>query len=177
MNTSYLRFYDLLSSALPTFQPFQTACFLCHINFLTNLNCLFCCSVAKSCLSLCDFINCIMPGFPVLHYLPKFAQPHVHWFSHAFQQSHPLLPHSPLALSLSQNQNLFQWVGSSHQVAFSISPSNEYLGLISFRIDWFDLLVVQGTLKRVVSSTRVQKHQFFSAQPSLWSNYHILYLR
>ena len=56
--------------------------------------------------------------------------------------------------------------------SFSISPSNEYSGLISFRIDWLDLLAVQGTL-RVFSSITVQKHQFFSTQPSLWSNSHI----
>ena len=55
---------------------------------------------------------------------------------------------------------------------FSNSPSNNYSGLVSFRIDWFDLLGVQGTF-RVFSSTTVQKHQFFSAQPSLWSNFHI----
>ena len=84
-------------------------------------------------------------------------------------------------LNLSQHQGLFQWVSPSHQVAkvlelhftFSISPSNEYSGLTSFRIDWFDLLVVQGTLW-VFSNTTVRKHQFFSAQPSLWSNSHIL---
>ena len=57
--------------------------------------------------------------------------------------------------------------------SFSSSPSNEYLGLISFRIDWFDLLAVQETLKRVFSSTTVWKHQFFGAQSSLWSNYYI----
>ena len=56
--------------------------------------------------------------------------------------------------------------------SFSISPSNEYSGLISFRIDWFDLLSVQGTLKSLLCTT-IQKHQFFGAQPSLWSNSHI----
>ena len=57
-------------------------------------------------------------------------------------------------------------------LSFSISPSNEYSGLIPFRIDWFDHLAVQGTLKYLLQHT-VQKHQFFGAQPSLWSNYHI----
>ena len=57
--------------------------------------------------------------------------------------------------------------------SFSISPSNEYSGLISFKIDWFDLLAVQGTFKSNFSSTTVQKHQFFSTQPSLWSSSHI----
>ena len=57
--------------------------------------------------------------------------------------------------------------------SFSISPSNEYSGLISFRIDWLDFLAVQGTLKNLLSRTRIQKHQFFGTQLSLWSNSHI----
>ena len=107
------------------------------------------CSVAKSYLTLCDRMDCSTPGFPVLHYLLEFAQAHVHWLSNAAQPSYPLLPAS-VALSLSQHQGLFQWVGSSNHMDkdwsfnFSISPSNEYSGLISFRIDWFDL-AVQGT--------------------------------
>ena len=56
--------------------------------------------------------------------------------------------------------------------SFSISPSNEYSGLISFKIDWLDLLAVQGTLKSLLQTT-VQKHQFFDAQPPLWSNSHL----
>ena len=96
-------------------------------------------------------MNCSTPGFPALHYLPEFAQTHVHQVGDDIQPSGPLLPTSPPALSLSQHQGLFQRVGSLHQVAkdrsFSISPSNEYSGLISFTIDWFDLLAVQGALK------------------------------
>ena len=61
--------------------------------------------------------------------------------------------------------------------SFSVSPSNEYSGLISFRIHWFDLFAVQGTLKKKVLSKTIQKHQFFGAQPSLWSNSHITLLR
>ena len=97
---------------------------------------------------------CSTPGFPVLHYLLKFLQTHVHWVSDPIQLSHPLLSPSPPAFSLSQGQGLFQWVGSLHQVVkvlesfnLSINPSNEYSGLISFRIDCFDLFAVQGTLK------------------------------
>ena len=80
----------------------------------------------------------------------KFAQIHAHWVSDAILPSHPLLPWSPFAISLSQHQGLLKWVGSSRQVAsigldwsfsFSISHSNEYSGLISFRIDWFDIYV------------------------------------
>ena len=89
-----------------------------------------------------------------LHYLPEFAQTRVHWVSDAIQPSHPLSSPSPPAFNLSQHQGLFKWVSSLHQVAkkywsfsFNISPSNEYSGLISFRMDWLDLLAVQGTLK------------------------------
>ena len=97
-----------------------------------------------------------MPGFPVLYYLSEFAEMHVHWVGDAIQPFHPLSPPSPLALNLSQHQALFLWVSSWHQVAkvlelsFSISPFNEYSGLIFFRIDSFDLLSVQGTLKSLL---------------------------
>ena len=114
------------------------------------------CSVAKLCSTLCNPMDCSMPGFPALHYLLKFAQIHVHWVSDATQPSHSLLPYTPFAFSLSQHQGIFQWVGPLHQVAkvlefsFSISPSNEYSGLSSFRMDWLDLLAVQGTLKSLL---------------------------
>ena len=112
-----------------------------------------CCPFAKLCLTFCNPVNCSTPGFSVLHYILGFAQTHVHLVSDAIQPSHLLLPSSPPALSLSQHQGLFQWVGCLHQVpkywsfSFSISPSNEYSGLISFGNDWFDFLAVQGTLK------------------------------
>ena len=99
--------------------------------------------------------DCSTPGFPVIHHLLELAQTHVHWVGDAIQPSHPLLPPSFPALNLFHHQGLFQWVGSLHQVAkywsfsFSISPSNECSGLFSFRIDWFDLFAVQGTLKRL----------------------------
>ena len=76
-----------------------------------------CCSVAQSCPTLCNPIDWSTPGFPVLHYLPGFAQTHVHRVSDAIQPSHPLLPPSLPALNLSQHQGLFPWVSSSHQVA------------------------------------------------------------
>ena len=77
---------------------------------------LCCCSVSKSCLTLCNPMNCNVPGFPVLHYFLKFAQTDVHWVSDATQPSHPVSPLS-LTLNFSQHQGLFQWVGCSHQVA------------------------------------------------------------
>ena len=113
------------------------------------------------------------PGFPVLHHLPEFAQTHVHWVDGATKPSHPLSSPSAPALNLSQHQDLFQWVSSSHQVAFSfsISASNECLGLISFRINWLDLLAVQGTLKSLLqhysSKASILWHSaFFMAQLS-----------
>ena len=77
----------------------------------------YCCLVAKLCLTLCNPMDYSTPGFPVLHYLPEFAQTHVHWVSDAIQPSYPLLSPSPPDFYLSQHQGLFQWVGSSHQVA------------------------------------------------------------
>ena len=75
------------------------------------------CSVTQLCLTLCNPMDCSMPGFPVLHYLPKLAQTHVHWISDAIQPSHPLSSPFPPALSLSQHHGLFQWVSSLYQVA------------------------------------------------------------
>ena len=72
-----------------------------------------CYSVAKSCLTLCDPMDCIAPGFPVLHHLPEFTQTQVHWFGDAIQPSHPLSPSFPPAFSLPQHQGLFHWVSSS----------------------------------------------------------------
>ena len=101
-------------------------------------------------------MNCSTPGLPVHHQLPEFTQIHVLWIGDAIQPSHPLSSPSPPALNLSQHQGLFQWVSSSHQVAkywsfsFSISLTNEHPGLISFRMDWLDLLAVQGTLKSLL---------------------------
>ena len=93
---------------------------------------------------------------PVHHQLPELDRTHVHRVGDAIQPPHPLSSPSSPAISLSQHLGLFQSVSSSHQVArvlefqFSISPSNEYSGLISFRIDCFDLLAVQGTLKSLL---------------------------
>ena len=111
-------------------------------------------SVTQSCLTLGDPMDCSTPGFPVHHQLPQLAQTHVHCISDAFQPSRPLSSPSPPAFNLSQHQGLFQWVGSLHKVAkvleLHISPFNEYSGLISFKIDWFDLFTVQGTLKSLL---------------------------
>ena len=116
-----------------------------------------------------------MTGLPVHHQLPGLVQTHVHQVSEAIQPSHPLMSPSPLAFSLAQDQGLFHWVSSLHQAAkvwsFSISPSNEYSGLIPFRIDWFDLLAVQGTLKSLLQhhsskASILQCSAFFMVQLS-----------
>ena len=104
----------------------------------------------------CNPMSCSMPGSLVLHPLSEFAQTHVHWVSDAIQPPHPLLPPSPLALNLFQHQAPLQWYSvhirwpEYRSFSFSISPSNEYSGLISFRIDWFDPLAVQETLKSLL---------------------------
>ena len=110
--------------------------------------------VIQSCPTLCDAMDCSTPGLPVHHQLPEFTQTHVHWVGDAIQPSHPLSSRSPPTFNLSQHQSLFQWVSSSHpkywSFSFSISPSSEYSGLISFRMDCLDLLAVQGTLKNLL---------------------------
>ena len=126
-------------------------------------------------IQLCDPMDCSLSGIPVHHQLPKFTQTHVYWVGDATKSSHPLSSPSPPVFNLSQHQGLFQWVSSSHQVtkvleywsfSFSISPSNEYSGLISFRMTGWISLLSKG-LSRVFSNTTVQKHQTFSAQLSL----------
>ena len=133
-------------------------------------------SVAQSCPTLWDPMDYSTPGLPVHHQLPEFTQIHVHWVSDAIQPSHPLSSLSPPAFNLAQHPGLFQWVSSSNQVAKELelqlhhSPANEYSGLVSFRIDWFDLLVVQGTLKSLL------QHHTSKASILQWSAFFIVQL-
>ena len=99
-----------------------------------------------------NYTKSITPGFLSLHYLLEFVQIHVHWVSNAIELFHPLWLSSPFAFDLSQLPGLFycftlhiRWL-KYWSFSFSISPSSKYPGLISFRINWFDLLAVQGTL-------------------------------
>ena len=128
-------------------------------------------SVNKSCLILCDPMDCSMLGFSVLNYLLKFAQTNVHWIHHDIQPSHPSFPPSPPALSLSQHQGLFQWVSSLHQVTKVLE-----LQLRHQSFQWIFKLISLGLtglilqskgLSRVFSSATIRKHQFFGAQLSL----------
>ena len=104
-------------------------------------------SVPQSCPTLCNPMNCSILGLSVHHQVLELTQTHVHRVSDAILPSHPLSSPSPPAFNLAQHQGLSQRVSSLHRVAkvlehfsFSISPSNEYSGLISFRMDWLDLL-------------------------------------
>ena len=113
-------------------------------------------SVAQSCLTLCDPMDCSMPGLPVHHQLPELVQTHVHWVGDAIQPSHPLLLPFPPTLNLSQHRGLsnesvlhIRWP-KYWNFSFNISPSDEYSGMISFRMDWLDFLAVQGTLKSLL---------------------------
>ena len=116
---------------------------------------------------LCDPMNCSTPGLPVHHQIPEFTQTRVHWVSDAIQPSHPLSSHSPPTFNLSQHQGLFQWVSSSHQVAKILEFQLQHQSfqwifrLTSFRMEWLDLLAVQGTLKSLLQhhSSKVSTFQ------------------
>ena len=138
---------------------------------------ILCCSVAQSCPTLCEpwtaalqaslsitnsqsllklvSIKTVMPSNHIIFCCPLLLLPSIFPRIRVFSNESALRIRWPKYWS------------------FSISPSNEYSGLISFRMDWLDLLAVQGTLKRVFSNSTISKHQFFSAQPSLWSISHI----
>ena len=134
------------------------------------------CSVAHSGPSLCNPMGCSMPGFHVFHHLPEFPQTNIHQVGDAIQPSHPQSSACPPAFNLSQNQGLssesflpIRWP-KYWSFSFSISPSNEYSGLVSFRMDWLDLLIVQGTLKSLqhhsLKASILQCSIFFMVQLS-----------
>ena len=131
-------------------------------------------SVTHSCPTLCNPMNCSTLGLFVHYQLLEFTQTHVHWVGDAIQPSHPLLPPSPPALNLSQHQGLLKWVSSSQQVAKVLELQLQHQSFWWFPsgLTGFISLYSKG-LWSVFSNTTVQKHQFLSAQPSLWSNSHI----
>ena len=132
--------------------------------------CCYCCSVAKWCLTLCNPMDCSTSGFPVLHYLPEFAQIYAHWVDDAIYLilCHPLLLLPSIFPSIrffsSESPLCSSWP-KYWNFSFSISPSNEYSGLISYRIYWFDLLAVQGTLRSLLqyhsSKSSILHHSAF----------------
>jgi len=126
-------------------------------------------------------MDCSMPGFPVHHQLLEPAQTHVYWVSDIIQPSHPLLSPSPPAFNLSSikvfsNESVLciRWP-KYWSFIFRICPSNEYSGLISFRVDWFELLMVQGALKSLLQhhSSKVLSFLYSSTLTSIhdyWKN-------
>ena len=142
-----------------------------YTSFLNSVSSVQFFSVTQSCPTLCDPMNCSTPGLHVHHQLLEFTQTHVHRVSDAIQPSHPLLsplllPPIPPSIRVFSNESTLcmRWP--------SISPSKDHPELISFRMDWLDLLAVPGTLKSLLQH-HVQKHQFFGAQLSSQSNSHI----
>ena len=137
-------------------------------------------SVAQSCPTLCDPMNRSTPGLCVHHHLPEFTQTHVHCIS--VPSSHLilcrpllLLPPIPPSIRVLSNESTLRMRWPKYwSFSFSIIPSKEIPGLISFRMDWLDLLAVQRTLKSLLQH-HVQKHQFFDAQLSSQSNSHVIH--
>ena len=131
-------------------------------------------SVTQFCPTLCNPMDCSMPGFPVHHQLPELAQIHVHQVGDAIQPFHslsfPLLTSIFPSIGVFSNETVLRIRWPKYwSFSFSISPPNEYSGLISFRIDWLQSKGLSG----VFSNTTVQKHQILSTQLSLWFNSHI----
>ena len=129
--------------------------------------------VAKSCPILCDSRDCSTPGFSVLQYLPEFAWIYAHWVGNAIQPFHPLLPLSPFAFSLSQHQSPVSWLFTSYGQSFGASASASALPVNIqgwFPLGLTDLISLQSERpSRVFLRTTIQEHQFFGAQPFLWS--------
>ena len=134
-------------------------------------------SVAQSCPTICDPMNCSMPGLPVHHQLPEFTQTHVHQVESVMPSSYLilcrpllLLPLIPPSIRVFSNESALRIRWPKYwRFSFSISPSNEHPGLVSFRMDWLDLLAVQGTLKSLLQhhSSKVsilRRSAFFTVQ-------------
>ena len=127
-------------------------------------------SVTQLCLTLCDPMNRSMPGLPVHHQLPEFTQTHVHRVSDAIQPSHPLSSPIPPSIRAFSNESTLRMRWPKYWTfSFSIIPFKEIPGLISFRMDWLDLLAAQGTLKSLLQhhsskATILQRSAFFRVQ-------------
>ena len=113
-----------------------------------------CCSFAQSCPALFDPMDCSIPGFPVLHYLPEFAQIHVRWINDVIQPSYPLSTPSP-ALNLSQHQGLFQWIGCSHQVVKVLELQLQHQSFLPMNIQGWFPLGLTGLISRFTSARGV----------------------
>ena len=130
------------------------------------------CSVCQSCLTLCNLMDCSMPGFPVHHLFPELAETHVHWVGDAshFILCSPLLflPSVFPSIGIFSNESVLHIRSPKYwSLSFSISPSNEYSGVICFRIDWLDLLAVQGTLTNLAQEEQDGKRSCWMWNTSL----------
>ena len=134
-------------------------------------------SVAQSCPTLCNPMNRSMPGLPVHHQLPEFTQTHIHRVGDVIQPSHPLSSPSPPApnppsIRVFSNESTLRMRWPKYwSFSFCIIPSKEIPGLISFRMDWLDLLAVQGTLKSLLQhhsskGSILQRSAFFTVRLS-----------
>ena len=147
-----------------------------------------CYSVSKSCLTLCNPMDCSTSGLPVFHYLTEFAETHVHWDKDAIQPYHPLLLPSPRSLSIFLSIRVFQWISFQWIIPMnllfasggqSIRSSASASVLLVYIQGWFPLVLIglnsllSKGLSRVFSSTTIWKLQFFSIQSFSWSNSHI----
>ena len=168
-STHVLFFYIIPIALLFTFKPLKLyKCGRPGLLFAFQFS-----SVAQLC--LCDPMNCSTPGLPVHHQLPEFTQTHIHWVSDAIQPSHLcrhlLLPPMPPSIRVFSNESTLHMRWPKYwSFSFSIIPSKEIPGLISFRMDWLDLLAVQGTLKSLLqhhsSKASILRHSAFSQSNS-----------
>ena len=134
--------------------------FVCHLlsTYLSFVYSVQFSSVAQSCLTLCDSMHCSTPGLPVHHQFLEFTQTHVQWVGDTIQPSHPLSSPSPPtftfpSIKVFSNESVLHIRRPKYwSFSFNISPSNEHSGLISFRMDWLNLLTVQGTLKSLLQN-------------------------
>ena len=157
--------------------PFAATCMDPEMIILSEKSSVQFSSVTQSCPTLCDPMNCSTPDLPVHHQLPEFTQTHVHQVGNAIQPSHPLSSPSPLApippsIKVFSNESTLRMRWTKYwSFSFSTIPSKEIPGLISFRMDWLDLLAVQGTLKSLLqhdsSKASILRHSaFFTVQLS-----------
>ena len=156
-------FYHIFSYLVDIIADIDNLCnrYLCNF----DLTILTCCShrVTQSCLTLCNSVDCSTPGFPVHHQLLELAQTHVYWLvmpSNHLILCHPLLllPSIFPSIRVFSNESVLpiRWP-KYWNFSFSINSSSEYSGLISFRVDWLDLLAVQGTLKSLLQHYSLKK--------------------
>ena len=163
-----------------TFNVLQCCVGFCLTTMWISHNYIYCCccSVAQYCVTLCNFMDCSIPGLPVPHHLPEFAQVFVHCIGDVIQLSHPLMPSSPSALDLSQHQRFsseFLSTSDDHNTGDSASASAlpvNIQGWSPLKLTGLISLLSKGLSKVLSSTPTVERHQFFDVLPSLWSKYY-----